>query len=106
MPSGIAVSASPKLWIRSARSATIRSREDRGLQRGEPQHGEADRDGAHPVARTRDRAVDQPVRVPVAAVPMPMPVAAVPMLMGMVTRMIVAVGVIFTLAVMLVRLYL
>ena len=70
MPSGIAVSASPKLWIRSARSATepesakIASCAAAAIAEDD----QADRDGLDAFVRPDDRAVYESVRVAVLAV--------------------------------------
>ena len=74
MPSGTAVSASPKLWIRSASSATEpdSDEDDRLGDRGEAEDAERDEDRADAGARALDRRVDQPVRVTV-----PVPVIVV-----------------------------
>src|SRR6185437_6455524 len=55
-----------------------REREDRELDPGgDPEHGEADRDRLHALARADDRAIDEPVRVTVPAVAMVVPAVAV-----------------------------
>ena len=69
MPSGIAVSASPKLWIRSASNATDpESDEDRRLRRrrSSPRTARLMATALTPVAGADDRAVDEPVRVAVS----------------------------------------
>ena len=67
MPRGTAVSASPKLWMRSASRATEPGEgEDQRLgDGGQPEDAERDEDGAHARARALDRVVDQAVGVPV-----------------------------------------
>ena len=67
MPSGIAVAASPALWIRSASSATLPEATNTATwaTRGERQHAERERDGAEALAGALDRVVDEPVRMPV-----------------------------------------
>ncbi len=56
MPSGIAVRASPKLWIKSARSATEPERAKIvELRSGsDPEDDQADRDGAYTFVRPDD----------------------------------------------------
>jgi hypothetical protein len=65
IPSGIAVRASPKLRIRSARRETEpEMAKDRHLRHSsEPEHGKADRDGFDTLVRADDRSVNEPVRV-------------------------------------------
>ena len=67
--SGTAVSASPKLWIRSASSATEpdSDEDDRLRDRGERRARPARQHRAHAGARALDRVVDETVRVAVVA---------------------------------------
>jgi hypothetical protein len=69
MPSGIAVAASPKLWIRSARRATLPV--DRDLrQRRQAKHREREADRLQSLPRALDAGVDQAVAVAVPVVVM------------------------------------
>src|SRR5437879_811142 len=69
IPSGTAVSASPKLWIRSASSATeFVSKHQQLSHRGKTKNEQAERDRLDACAGTDDRAIDEAVCVPVLAV--------------------------------------
>ena len=85
IPSGIAVSASPKLWIRSASSATdLESDEDRGWAAAVTARIARLIDGPDAGAGAHDRAVDESVGVPV-------PVAIVLVVVAVRARVVVGV---------------
>ena len=88
MPSGTAVRASPKLWIRSARSATDPDARKitAWIAAVAPSTARLDSDRPHAVPRAQDRTVDEAVRVPRAGTMIVSVLMSVPVVVAVVVR--------------------